>query len=125
VTTVAGGVNDKVSKEYTYDGRNQLRKNVDSKKGVTVLDYDNQGNLTQKTVGNDLTKYTYNARDNLMGVSRNSTILGRYFSDHRGLRVEMEAKDRLYPNAAPVRLRTLWDGRNAFQNSTTNGIEDS
>jgi RHS repeat-associated protein len=122
VTTAVGGVTDKVSKEYTYDGRNQLRKIVDSKKGVTDLDYDGQGNLTQKTVGNDLTKYTYNARDNLMGVSRNSTILGRYFSDHRGLRVEKEAKDRLYPNAAPVRLRTLWDGRNAFQDSTIGGV---
>ncbi|UUZ48781.1 hypothetical protein LP420_39980 [Massilia sp. B-10] len=122
VTTIDNSVTKVGSKNYTYDGRNQLRKIVDSLAGTTELDYDGEGNLIRKTLGNDLTNYSFNARDNLISVTRNSTVLGRYFNDYRGLRVEKEAKDPLHPDAAPVRLRTLWDGRNAFQDSSTSGV---
>jgi len=122
VTTVSGGLTDTVSKTYSYDGRKALTRIVDSRAGTTELHYDEQGNLVRKTIGSDLTAYAYNARDNLMSVTRNGTLLGRYFNDHRGLRVEKEARDPLAPNAAPVRLRTLWDGRNAFQDSLLDGV---
>lgn len=110
-----------ISKSYRYDGRNQLTGISDSSAGDTTLSYDNQGNLIRKTRGSDLTQYAYNARDNLISVSKNATLLGSYTNDHLGLRVEKEAKDPQQPNAPPIKLRTLWDGRNAFQDSDTSG----
>jgi RHS repeat-associated protein len=121
-TTPASGSASSLVKSYTYDGRNQLKTITDSVAGTTVLAYDLQGNLTSKTLGNDQTYYRYNARDNLISVTRNSTLLGSYSNDHLGLRIEKEAKDPLQPGAPPVRLRTLWDGRNAFQDSSTDGV---
>jgi len=121
VTTVAGGATTAVDKTFTYDGRNALTRIVDSQAGTIGMRYDLQGNLVEKTVGSDLTAYAYNARDDLMRVTRNGTVLGRYFSDHRGLRVEKEARDPMNPDASPVRLRTLWDGRNAFQDRSVDG----
>ncbi|MDP9109948.1 MAG: hypothetical protein M3N23_12895, partial [Pseudomonadota bacterium] len=47
--------------------------------------------------------------------------LGTYGNDYLGLRVEKEAKDPLQPGAPPVRLRTFWDERNAFQDSDASG----
>jgi RHS repeat-associated protein len=121
ITTTKAGATTVASKGYVYDGRNQLTAITDAVAGNTVLNYDSQGNLTGKTQGNDLTTYKYNARDNLIEFARNGTVLGRYGNDHLGLRVEKEAKDPLQPNAPPVRLRTLWDGRSAFQDSDTSG----
>ncbi len=109
------------TKKYTYDGRNQLTGIVDSIAGTTVLTYDLQGNLIQKALGSDLTAYRYNARDNLVSIARNGTTLGSYGNDYRGLRVEKEAKDKLFPNGPTVRVRTLWDGVTAFQDSDTSG----
>jgi RHS repeat-associated protein len=120
-TTPSSGSATSSVKSFTYDGRNQLTGITDSLAGNTVLAYDQQGNLTSKTLGNDQTYYRYNARDNLISVTRNSTLLGSYSNDHLGLRIEKEAKDPLQPGAPPVRLRTLWDGRNAFQDSSTDG----
>jgi RHS repeat-associated protein len=121
-TAPSSGAASSVIKTYTYDGRNQLTGITDSLAGNTVLAYDQQGNLTSKTLGNDQTYYRYNARDNLISVTRNSTLLGSYSNDYLGLRIEKEAKDPLQPGAPPVRLRTLWDGRNAFQDSSTDGV---
>lgn len=109
------------TKTYTYDGRNQLTAIADTVAGDTTLSYDSQGNLLQKSKGSDITAYSYNARDNLISVRQNSTVLGNYRNDHLGLRVEKEAKDPLQPNAPPVTLRTLWNGRHAFQDSDTSG----
>lgn len=120
-TTPAGGAASSVVTSYGYDGRNALTSIADGAAGTTVLGYDQQGNLTRKTAGNDLTVYGYDARDNLISVTQNSTLLGSYRNDHLGLRIEKEAKDPLQPGAPPVRLRTLWDGRSAFQDSATDG----
>lgn len=120
-TTVGTGTPTVATKSDSYGPRNELTGITDAVLGNTVLDYDRQGNLTSKTQGNDLTAYAYNARDNLISVQRNNTVLGRYSNDHRGLRVEKEATDPLQPGAPPVRLRTLWDGRSAFQDRDTAG----
>ncbi|MBC3876146.1 hypothetical protein, partial [Undibacterium flavidum] len=77
--------------------------------------------LSQKTQGSDSTYYSYNARDNLISVRKNNTVLGNYSNNHLGLRVEKEAKDPLQPNAPPAIFRTLWNGRHAFQDSDTSG----
>ncbi|WP_426212032.1 RHS repeat-associated core domain-containing protein [Massilia sp. TWP1-3-3] len=121
VSTTVAGQTKVASKGYMYGGRNQLTDVTDAVAGNTVLAYDGQGNLISKTQGNDLTTYTYDARDGLIMFARNSTVLGRYGNDHLGLRVEKEAKDPLQPGAPPVRLRTLWDGKDAFQDSSTSG----
>ncbi|MBC3876121.1 RHS repeat protein, partial [Undibacterium sp. LX15W] len=110
-----------ITKTYTYDGRNQLTAITDTAAGNTTLSYDNQGNLSQKTQGGDSTYYSYNARDNLISVRKNNTVLGNYSNNHLGLRVEKEAKDPLQPNAPPAIFRTLWNGRHAFQDSDTSG----
>ena len=120
-TRPTGSSASSVSKTYEYDGRNQLKVITDSSAGNIALAYDNQGNLTQKTQGSDVTLYAYNANDNLISVSKNSTLLGRYSNDHLGLRIEKEAKDPLQPGAPPVIFRTLWDGRNAFQDREVGG----
>jgi RHS repeat-associated protein len=120
-TQVAGGPSTNVTKSYRYDGRNQLVGISDSVAGETGLAYDKQGNLVQKTRGSDITTYRYDARDYLLGVSQNATVLGSYRNDHLGLRIEKEAKDPLQPGAPPVKLRTLWDGRMAFQDRSTDG----
>ncbi len=120
-TKPVSGTTSTLGKTYTYDGRNQLTGMTDSVAGNTVLTYDAQGNLIQKTQGSDLTTYDYNARDNLIKVTKNATVLGSYGNDHLGLRVEKEATDPLQPGAPPVRLRTFWEGRNAFQDSDTGG----
>ncbi|WP_307144708.1 hypothetical protein [Duganella sp. Root336D2] len=88
---------------------------------MTTLNYDGEGNLTEKKQGSDSTIYRYNGNDNLISVARNGTMLGRYSNDHLGLRIEKEAKDPLQPGAPPVKLRTLWDGRNAFQDRDSGG----
>ncbi|KRB84893.1 hypothetical protein ASE26_29605 [Duganella sp. Root198D2] len=88
---------------------------------ITTLNYDGEGNLTEKKQGSDSTIYRYNGNDNLISVARNGTTLGRYSNDHLGLRIEKEAKDPLQPGAPPVKLRTLWDGRNAFQDRDSGG----
>ncbi|MBC3876149.1 RHS repeat domain-containing protein, partial [Undibacterium flavidum] len=87
-----------ITKTYTYDGRNQLTAITDTAAGNTTLSYDSQGNLSQKIQGSDSTYYSYNARDNLISVRKNNTVLGNYSNNHLGLRVEKEAKDPLQPN---------------------------
>ena len=120
-TQAAGGPSTNVTKSYRYDGRNQLVDISDSAAGETGLAYDKQGNLVKKTRGTDITTYRYDARDYLLGVSQNTTLLGSYRNNHLGLRIEKEAKDPLQPGAPPVTLRTLWDGRIAFQDRNTDG----
>jgi RHS repeat-associated protein len=122
ITTVTGGASSTVSRGYQYDGRNQLTGISDAAAGDTVLSYDAQGNLTQKQQGSDQVAYRYDARDHLISVARNGAVLGRYGNDHLGLRVEKEAMDPLQPGAPPVRLRTLWDGRDAFLDSSAAGV---
>ncbi|WP_222612568.1 RHS repeat-associated core domain-containing protein [Undibacterium flavidum] len=120
-STGSTGSPTSITKTYTYDGRNQLTAITDTAAGNTTLSYDSQGNLSQKTQGSDSTYYSYNARDNLISVRKNNTVLGNYSNNHLGLRVEKEAKDPLQPNAPPAIFRTLWNGRHAFQDSDTSG----
>jgi RHS repeat-associated protein len=117
VTTSAGTV----TRNYTYDGRNQLRQIDDSAAGSTTLTYDNQGNLVQKQMGQDVLAYSWNARDHLIQVSRNGSVLGRYSTDAEGLRVSKEALDPLQPQAPPRTIYTQWDDENAVQDRDTTG----
>ena len=103
------------TRSYTYDARSRLTRIDDSASGATTLSYDAQGNLLQKQQGGDTTAYVWNARDLLTSVSRNGTTLGRYGSDHEGLRVSKEALNPLQPGAPPRVLRTQWDDDNAVQ----------
>ena len=121
MAATSGAATATTSKTYEYDGRGQLTSIADFVAGTTVLEYDNQGNLVSKTLGSNLTSYAYNARDNLISFASNGTLLGKYGNDFRGLRVEKEAKNPLFPDAAPVRLRTLWDGSHAFLDTNTSG----
>lgn len=119
VTTGAGA--GTVTRNYTYNARNQLLEINDSVAGVTTLNYDLQGNLIRKTQGTDITAYEWNARDLLSSVSRNGTLLGRYGSDYAGMRVSKEALNPLQPGAPPRVLRTQWDEQNAVQDRDTTG----
>ena len=103
------------TRTYTYDTRHRLTRIDDSAAGATTLSYDAQGNLLQKQQGADTTAYVWTARDLLASVSRNGTTVGRYGSDHEGLRVSKEALDPLQPGAPPRVLRTQWDDDNAVQ----------
>ncbi len=119
-TTVGNGAPVVTKRTETYGSRNELKTIDDGNGVVTSLNYDGEGNLTEKRQGSDSTIYRYNGNDNLISVARNGTTLGRYSNDHLGLRIEKEAKDPLQPGAPPVKLRTLWDGRNAFQDIDSN-----
>ena len=119
-TTVGNGVPTVSKRTETYGVRNELTT-IDDGSPVTTLNYDGEGNLIEKKQGSDSTIYRYNGNDNLISVARNGTVLGRYSNDYLGLRIEKEAKDPLQPGAPPVKLRTLWDGRNAFQDRDTDG----
>jgi RHS repeat-associated protein len=104
-----------VTRSYTYDARHRLTRIDDSAAGTSTLSYDAQGNLLQKQQGADTTAYVWSARDLLASVSRNGTTLGRYGSDHEGLRVSKEAIDPLQPGAPPRVLHTQWDDDHAVQ----------
>ncbi len=121
-TVVSSGSSpSSITRSYTYDARNQLTQIADSAAGTTTLSYDLQGNLTQKLNGSDTTAFVWNARDHLASVSRNGTVLGRYSTDHTGLRVSKEALNPLQPGAPPRVLRTQWDEENAVQDRDTAG----
>jgi RHS repeat-associated protein len=119
VTTGAGA--GTVTRGYTYNPRNQLTNITDSAAGATTLAYDPQGNLLRKEQGSDTTNFVWSARDLLASVSRNGTVLGRYGSDHTGMRVSKEALNPLQPGAPPRVLRTQWDDENAVQDRDTAG----
>lgn len=119
VTTGTGA--GTITRGYSYDPRNQLRQVTDTAAGTTTLSYDPQGNLLQKVQGSDTTNFMWSARDLLSSVSRNGTVLGRYASDHAGLRVSKEALNPLQPGAPPRVLRTQWDEENAVQDRDTSG----
>ena len=119
VTTGAGA--GTVTRGYTYNPRNQLTDISDSAAGATTLAYDPQGNLLRKEQGSDTTNFVWSARDLLASVSRNGTVLGRYGSDHTGMRVSKEALNPLQPGAPPRVLRTQWDDENAVQDRDTTG----
>ncbi len=104
-----------ISRSYAYDGRSRLTSISDSAAGNTTLSYDPQGNLLQKVQGGDTTSYVWNARDHLVSVSRNGSVLGRYSTDHVGLRVSKEALNPLQPQAPPRVLTTQFDDDNAVQ----------
>jgi RHS repeat-associated protein len=116
-TTPLSGSPSVVNKTYTYNGRNELVGITDTSAGNTTLGYDNQGNLVRKDVGSETTLYIYNAADNLIQIAKNGNVLGSYGNDFRGLRVVKIAPDPLRPGSGPITLNTIWDGRNAFQDS--------
>lgn len=110
------------TRSYTYDSRHRLTAIADSTAGNTTLQYDAQGNLVRKVQGGDTTAFAWNARDYLVDVSRNGTVLGRYGTDHAGLRVSKEALNPLQPQAPPRVLTTQYDDDNAVQDRDGTGL---
>ena len=113
------------NRSYTYDNRNQLTQIADSAQGTTTLTYDAQGNLKQKQQGagstSNNTNFVWSARDLISEISRNGSVLGKYASDHAGMRVSKEALNPLQPGAPPRRLNTQWDEEQALQDRDSSG----
>ena len=120
-TTVGSGTPTSVTRGYTYDARDRLSEITDTAAGTTTLGYDQQGNLKQKVQGGHTSSYVWNVRDHLIQYSVDGTVLGRYQTDHEGLRVQKEALDPLNPQAPPSTVRTLWDEANAVQDRDASG----
>jgi RHS repeat-associated protein len=99
------------SRQYSYDERNQLTQIGQSgaEAWVINLNYDLQGNLVQKESGNQITTYAWDGNDQLVAVSQNGTLLGKYRYNALGLRVVKEATDPIHPGAPPVMRYTFWD----------------
>ncbi|MFM8900085.1 MAG: RHS repeat-associated core domain-containing protein, partial [Burkholderiales bacterium] len=94
---------------------------ADSVAGNTTLTYDPQGNLKQKLQGTNNTNFVWSARDLITEISRNGSVLGKYASDHAGMRVSKEAINPLQPGAPPRVLRTQWDEQQAIQDRDSSG----
>jgi len=88
------------SHTYSYDkagnrtGKDAITYTVNAVNEVTALSdgisftYDDNGNRTQKTKGNDTWDYTYDYANRLIKVEENDSIIGEYVYDGDGKRLQ-------------------------------------
>jgi YD repeat-containing protein len=81
------------SDTYSYDkvgnrtAKNGTTYTINSVNEVTALSdgttfaYDDNGNLTEKTIGNDTWSYSYDYANRLTGIEKNSAVQGEYCYD--------------------------------------------
>lgn len=79
----AGNIKSKDSVTYTVNTVNEVTASSDS----ASFTYDDNGNRTQKTKGNDTWSYTYDYANRLTKVEENSAAMGEYVYDGEGKRI--------------------------------------
>jgi RHS repeat-associated protein len=81
----AGNITSKDSVTYTINVVNEVTALSDG----TSFTYDDNGNRTQKSEGNDTWDYTYDYANRLTNVEENSSTVGEYVYDGEGKRIQV------------------------------------
>ncbi len=87
----------------TYNGDDQLTKEVSTLSGETDLTYDANGSLTSQTNGSNVTIYTYDVRNKMATATVNGVTAGYVYDD---------AGDRMQETAGGAMTLYLTDDNN-------------
>ena len=86
---MAGNRTEKDSLTYTINPVNEVTALSDG----TIFYYDDNGNRTQKTKGDDTWDYTYDYANRLISVEKNDSVIGTYTYDGEGYRIQKTEND--------------------------------